>query len=472
MANRSLIPLSDIFPRVQQFCESHNKVNSGLAESFRLNRQMALEKLALHFFYHLQKVRKAANDGDPQVPELRVSRRKLQEIFRCGNKSVYNYISFFEQAGVATKVFHGRQADFGVFLHPFFFNPAVDEPEVSIITDEVTPPSFSLDLSTFLPTNIRAENTKEINNSYNSNVENGENSNRTPSPRFQNQHISSKELLKKGVNSENLYTSTTAKERGGPQKLSTFTPTMSKKLDNLRNPDQKIKEKGSNCEVYRSEGNHGEVISPVATEEIQREAYAWQLVADFWAYCKPEFYPDLILGQKQVQKILQMIMDDVFKNFSGVSHNQKLMYNRYSLLKEALIIAKKYAVDHDWVSFLPPLRYFSRKFYDQQVAAGTRGSFYFTIKWAVENRNSENTNVKDIIFKKATSNYELSLTKHKSIDGIASNPLDIWSKDRNMIKNKLGNDYLNKYDQFVLSLNLNPNHVTKEILTSLNNSRK
>lgn len=115
---------NQIRERYRDFIQLHNAVQT---KPLFLIRGMRTVTLMLVVRKSLQKARSlqdrpAYGQADPHaLPSFYTSRAEMARLMECGPRSVYNYLSLLEAAGVLQKTFHGHKCNFEITLHPWFY---------------------------------------------------------------------------------------------------------------------------------------------------------------------------------------------------------------------------------------------------------------------------------------------------------------------------------------------------------------
>jgi len=239
--------------RASDYVQKFNEENIEKAEEIRIGRRTMLIRL-------VQSFRKQLIDftaGLSAAPTMYTNRKELGRLLGCSERTVYNQLSFLEMVGVVSKKLHGRQNDFELCLHPYFFFDFVQTPKIvsiKAVQEGTQKPDAASTMWQKLPPISSIESKERIENNYNKGVETVENSKTqsiTTAPQFQAHEDSLKNDERtrgKQSISSTVPNERTEKGGGGREKLSTLISTTGLSLPYKEAQDTRVKQ---------SAGEHG-----------------------------------------------------------------------------------------------------------------------------------------------------------------------------------------------------------------------
>lgn len=399
-----ILSFRGIEDRVNTFVKSHNNLNEGLSESIRISRKAALRNIVnayRNFIYDFKN--NISWETATEIPEMKMNRKVISRMVGCCLKTSYNHVSFLVESGVLVKELHGRQNDFGLYLNPYFWiSECVKLPSLVLKKGNKTEP-FPLSLGNFLPP-ISIQKIQQINNYYKAELENvekvGWETSKTNAPHFQadiSDDYSEKSNKQCTVFAQNLtYPPISAKNEGlaAGAELSTTDSTLSTNMPvfgvELQKEVQKLKDKSNGTSTVG--GNESLITSevpPQSSSLTENEVEAWKLVKKFTDYALTNIYQsnrfnqNFFVNATQYTEIKNLIMSDVFGNFTHAANDVWRIRQAYTDAIFAVDKAIANAEKNNWTSFLHPKCYFSQRFMKQ----GKKGTFFEAMKWQKEDKN-------------------------------------------------------------------------------------
>ncbi len=430
--------------RASDYVQKYNEQNAEKAEEIRIGRRTMLIRL-------VQSFRKQLIDftaGLTAAPTMYTNRKELARLLGCSEKTVYNQLSFLEMVGVVSKKLHGRQNDFELCLHPYFFFDFVQTPKIvsiKAVQEGTQKPDAASTMWQKLPPISSIETKERINNNYNKGVESVENSKTqsiTTPPHFPRhedlERIDERTRAKQSI-SLTLPNERTEKGGGGREKLSTLISTTGLSLPYQEAQDTRVKQSAG--EHGTGLGNPENAPGDLPKDQIlaENEKYAWKLVEKVMLFGMERLWPDTYFSESHKVKIRMAIMDNVFDNCRIIARDKGRILQVYLNAINTIDKSYNYGQKRNYTSYMPALSYFDKK--------QSKG-YFGAQKWVMDDLKRLDEAKKEIYYQKAV--YAVThITHPRNRKDLKDNRLGIATYYQHLIGKRCGAELLNRFNRFL-----------------------
>ena len=430
--------------RASEYVMKYNEENQEKAAEIRIGRKTMLMRL-------VQSMRKQIVEfanGLTHTPTFYTNRKELARLLGCSERTVYNQLTFLELIGIVSKNLHGRQNDFEVCLHPFFFFDFVQTPEIVSFkavqegTQKADAPSGFWKK---LPPISSIESKERIENNYNKGVETVENSKTqsiTTAPQFQAHEDSLKNDERtrgKQSISSTVQNERTEKGAGPLGKFSTLISTTGLSLPYQEAQDTRGKQSTGVLETGLGNQPNGSGDLPKDQILAENEKYAWQLVEKVMIHGMEKLWPNTYFSEAHKVKIRMSIMDNVFDNCRIISRDKGRILQVYLNAINTIDKSYNYGQRRNYTSYMPALCYFDKK--------QSKG-YFGAQKWVMDDLKRLDEAKKEIFYQKAV--YAVThITHPRNRKDLKDNRLGIATYYQNLIGKRCGADTLFRFNVFL-----------------------